>query len=352
MENDFKISVDEINTALPNRGYKKKSLLILFQILITVIFLYLTFHTINFNDLIHIFSTINYKMLLFSLIAQGVTFFILAARDKYLLTNLYSFQFWDLLKSVFISYIGNNLLPFRAGEFLKIYYWKKISKKSYLSLFSIGLLERILDLTLLVILFLAGSEKILAPLGVKTSYVLAVFVISIFPIAFLVILDYRHKRTFTLSSKIKLILGDSITQYFENVINNLMTGLRVLGSLKNTLIAIALSILYWIMNLISLMFILSAFHLSFSISQSLIVLLATALGVAIPSAPGYIGTFDYFAKSALMLYGINESISTSFAITAHFVTIVPYTLLILFFLYPTLSTMLSPKKNSEIYDNE
>lgn len=352
MENDFKISANEINPTLSDRTYKKKSALILFQILITVFFLYLTFRTSNFHSLTHTFSTINYKMLLFSLIAQGITFFILAAREKYLLARLYSFQFWDLLKSVFISYIGNNLLPFRAGEFLKIYYWKKISKKSYLSLFSIGLLERIIDLTILVVLFLAGSEKILAPLGVKTSYVLLVFALSIFPIVLLVILDYRHKKTFTLNKKIRLVLGESITQYFEDIINKLMTGLRVLGSLKNTLITIALSIFYWIMNLIALMFILSAFHLSFSISQSLIVLLATALGVAIPSAPGYIGTFDYFAKSALMLYGINESVSTSFAITAHFISIVPFTLLILCFLYPTLSTILKPNKDREIYENE
>ena len=351
MENDFKINPNEINPALSNRTYKKKSVLILFQILITVFFLYLTFSTSDFHGLTHIFSTINYKMLLFSLVAQGTTFLILAAREKYLLTKLHSFKFRDLLKGVFISYIGNNLLPFRAGEFLKIFYWKKISKKSYVSLFSIGLLERIIDLTILVILFLAGSEKILAPLGVKTSYVLTVFALSIFPIAALVILDYKHNKTFSLNSKIKLILGETITNYIEDTMNKLMMGLRVLGSLKNTLITIALSILYWIANLISLMFILFAFHLSFGISQSLIVLLATALGVAIPSAPGYIGTFDYFAKSALMLYGVNTSIATSFAITAHFVTIVPYTLLILFFLYPTLSTILKPNKNSEIYDN-
>lgn len=352
MENDFKISVNEINSALPQRRYKKKSALILFQILITVFFLYLTFRTSDFHDLSHTFSSINYKMLLLSLMAQGITFLILAAREKYLLTKLHSFQFWDLLKGVFISYVGNNLLPFRAGEFLKIFYWKKISRKSYASLFSIGLLERIIDLTILVALFLAGSEKILAPLGVKTSYVLAVFALSVFPIVILVILDYKHNQAFLLNIKIKSILGEIISNYLEETINKLMTGLRVLGSLKNTLITIVLSILYWIVNLISLIFILYAFHLSFSISQSLIVLLAMALGVAIPSAPGYIGTFDYFAKSSLMLYGINESISTSFAITAHFISIVPYTLLILCFLYPTLSTILSPKENREIYDNE
>jgi uncharacterized protein (TIRG00374 family) len=98
-------------------------------------------------------------MLLLSLIAQGTTFFILAIREKYLLTKLYSFQFQDLLKGVFISYAGNNILPFRAGEFLKIYYWKKISRVSYLSLFSIGLLERIIDLTILVLLFLSGYDR-------------------------------------------------------------------------------------------------------------------------------------------------------------------------------------------------
>jgi hypothetical protein len=350
MENDFKISINEINSVTAKRSFKRKTILIFFQIIIAVFFLHLTFHTINFKNLTHIFSTVNYKMLLLSLAAQGATFWILAAREKYLLAKLYAFKFHDLLKSVFISYIGNNLLPFRAGEFLKVYYWKKISGRSYLSLFSIGLLERIIDLTILVILFLAGSEKILAPLGVKTSYVLVVFVVSIFPIALLVILDYRHQKTFSFNQRTKLILGESIAEYVEEIINKLMTGLRVLGSLKNTVITIALSILYWIVNLASLMFILSAFHLSFSISQSLIVLLATALGVAIPSAPGYIGTFDYFAKSALMLYGVNESISTSFAITAHFISIVPYTLLILCFLYPTLSAILNQQKNSEIND--
>ena len=90
-----------------------------------------------------------------------------------------------------------------------------------------------------------------------------------------------------------------------------------------------------------------AFHLPVSWEKTVVLLLATCFGTAIPAAPGYIGTFDYFSKMALVLYGVNESVAASFAITTHFMSIVPLTLVGIIFVYPAMSRLLkSPKAKS------
>lgn len=54
--------------------------------------------------------------------------------------------------------------------------------------------------------------------------------------------------------------------------------------------------------------------------------LATAtLGTLLPSSPGYVGTFDYFAVLGLTAYGATREAAVAFALTVHAVLWVPLT---------------------------
>ena len=46
-------------------------------------------------------------------------------------------------------------------------------------------------------------------------------------------------------------------------------------------------------------------------------LAAGALATAIPGAPGYIGTFDYFAARGLAAYGASPEVAAALALTVH-----------------------------------
>lgn len=318
--------------------------MILLQSIIAIIFLYFTLHDINFKTVLKSISNVNYWFLVLALVPQGLSFLVLAAREKYLLKNLYAFSFSDLIKGVFISFVGNNILPLRAGEFLKAYYWTKRSDCAYVTLMSVALLERIFDLLVLVILFFIGSKTILLHLGVHPNWIIVLCVLAIAPILFLFLWDKKTNGQIIIPSYMQNILGISISTHLQRFLNNVTRGLRVLKSTRNMMIAVFFTLIYWMLNIAGLYFALLAFHLQFGIFTCIIILLATSFGTAIPSAPGYIGTYDYFAKMSLVLYGVNTSIATSFALISHALIIIPFTIVGLFFVLDPLQKILHSRK--------
>lgn len=320
--------------------HKKKWAMISLQIIITLFFLYLTFHNTHFDELTSSFRTVNYGMLSLTLLPQFISLFLLAAREKHLLKKIFSFQFRDLIKGVVISIIGNNILPLRGGEFLKVLFWKKQSAHAYVSLLSVAMIERLLDLICLITLFFVGSQVVLLQLGVKIKWVLLIFFVMMLPIAIIIFLDWKCNKQFKLPASLERMFGESITKKCNGFLNKIMLGFRVLGDIKNIFYALCYTIAYWIMNLLGLFIMLYAFHLNVSWRETVVVLLATSLGVAIPAAPGNIGTYDYFAKMGLVFYGVNASVATSFAIVSHLISIVPFTILGILFVYPALSRLM------------
>lgn len=314
---------------------KNNTRFILLQCIITSGFLYLTFHKTHFATLHASLFSVDYRFLLLSLIPQAFSFLLLASREYFLLKKLFRFSFITLLNGALIGYVGNNILPFRAGELLKVLYWSKQSGQSYVSLLSVAFIERFIDFFILVMIFFIGAKTWMNQLGIHSDWLIITCIMIITPIAILITVDIKYKQ-FDLQKWANHFLSDTVSYRFNQLVNNMIAGLRILGSAKNILLSVFLSIVYWVNNALCVWLLLHAFHLHFSLSQTVVVLLATSLGAAIPSAPGYIGTYDYFAKMSVMLYGVNASLATSFALDSHFMTLVPFTLIALLFLYPTM----------------
>jgi uncharacterized protein (TIRG00374 family) len=318
---------------------QKKVTWIFLQIVVTLFFLYLTFHNTNFKTLRASLYAINYWLLSFTLMPLLATFFLLAAREKYLLLHMHKFHEYDLLRGVTLGFVGNNVLPFRGGEFLKVLYWSRVSSRSYVSLLSVALIERLLDLGCLIFLFFIGTKSVLIKLGIDIQWVIALFVLVLLPLMILIFLDWKYKKEFALHQSIHYFLGDRISHWINHAISQVMQGIRVLGNLKNIVSALFFTIIYWAMNLICIAVMLKAFHIVVPWQAVIVLALATSFGTAIPAAPGYIGTFDYFSKMALVLFGVPASLAASFAIVSHIVLMVPLTLVGIIFVYPILGRL-------------
>ncbi len=319
---------------------QKKWLLIILQIAITVFFLYLTFHNTQFHALGAAVANINYWLVCLTLIPQLIIFFLLAAREKCLLQKIHPFHFRDLFEGAVIGFVGNNVLPFRGGEFLKVLYWSKRSSKSYVSLLSVALIERLLDLACLIFLFFVGSKSILTKLGVDITWVIAVFIGVVLFMLLLIFLDWKYKREFALHKSIQVVFGHSITHWCNDFLNKVMQGIRILGDFKNIFFALCFTIAYWLVTMGIVVMLLYAFHLTVMWQEVIVIVLATSFGSAIPAAPGYIGTFDYFSKMSLVLYGVSASVAASFAIVSHVILMVPFTILGILFVYPVLKRLM------------
>jgi uncharacterized membrane protein YbhN (UPF0104 family) len=70
----------------------------------------------------------------------------------------------------------------------------------------------------------------------------------------------------------------------------------------------------WAMTLVSMAFRLEAFDLDATPALALTLLTCLGFGVAIPSAPGYVGVYHFAAAFALELNGVDKATAASFAL--------------------------------------
>ena len=80
-----------------------------------------------------------------------------------------------------------------------------------------------------------------------------------------------------------------------------------------------ISVFYWIALL--------AFDPAQPFVAGLAVASVTALGMTIPSSPGYIGVFEFLARETMGFFGMQAEPALSYALVAHAIVYVVYTLL-------------------------
>lgn len=56
-----------------------------------------------------------------------------------------------------------------------------------------------------------------------------------------------------------------------------------------------------------------------------LILSLTALGTALPSSPGFVGTYHYFSALGVSTLGADPTTAASFALVAHAMAVAPYT---------------------------
>jgi len=96
---------------------------------------------------------------------------------------------------------------------------------------------------------------------------------------------------------------------------------------KDILMVILFSVLVWFVEGMTYYVVSLSFGFNLPLYVSLFTVVIVNLGIMIPSAPGYIATFEFFCISALALFSVEKSVALSFAIVLHIVLFVPITLI-------------------------
>jgi len=234
--------------------------------------------------------------------------------------------------SIAMGFMANNILPFRIGEVVRIVSISRLGNVGLGASLSSVAVERIFDglalvLLMTVALFTAGipddvrigtvsltqGATIAGVMG-GTALVVAIMVV-VFPkpAERLIQVVVRSPKW---SAKLVGILED-----MRNGMEALRSPARILG--------VALwSIGLWLLNGLSFYVMFLAFDIPVNFAGALLMQGVLALGIAVPSAPGYLGVFE--AAIVLVLggvYGVSGDLAVAYALTYHITTFIPITLL-------------------------
>ena len=110
-------------------------------------------------------------------------------------------------------------------------------------------------------------------------------------------------------------------------------GLASLSSPVEALMVFFTSVIIWLLETIKYWFVMHAFGFTVSFFALMLMNGVVNLATTIPSAPGYIGTFDLPGIKVLQVYGVQAETAASYTFVLHFALWFPVTALGLFYMW-------------------
>jgi uncharacterized protein (TIRG00374 family) len=210
-----------------------------------------------------------------------------------------------------VGYMGNNVLPARSGELLRVLLLGERTDARRRVILGSIIAERFLDLLTIVTLFAALTVGDVGdrPLGVVPLVLVAAVVLT--GAAVLALLKGVRRR--------------GRLERFAEIVRPFAHATRVLVGWTGVILA-AVTVAVWLLEASIFWLVGDALHLGINPIEALFLAVLTSFVAIIPSAPGYIGTFEAAVVFGLGAIGIEGGQAVAFALLIRFLLYVPITL--------------------------
>lgn len=225
-----------------------------------------------------------------------------------------------------VSIATNNLMPLRAGDALRVVGFQSRLGAPAARVLGTLLIERLMDLlTLLGIFFvgLMGASEDSLPRGFANTAA----TLTAATMLSLVLLITCGVRLQALSSRLLSTsrIPASLARRAGRASHELFATLGLLRSPSLTAGLIVLSAGAWAFEGALFVTVARSLDISTAAAGPWFALASGTLATLLPSSPGHVGTFDYFAALGLTAYGANVASAAAFAIVVHVLLWVPLT---------------------------
>ena len=210
----------------------------------------------------------------------------------------------------------NNVLPGRLGDFLRARWLALDSGMAAGKAFGTVILDRAFDLVVLVGLLIVGiaavaSSTWLAQLAAAGAVVvLGIAGVLLFSRVYIGRRERdRHER-----GLVRRLVRDTVERLAEP-----------LGR-RHLVIWLGLSLAAWAIWAVAALLVARSLGIDLSVTEALFVTAVLNLGSAVPSSPGYVGTYEWLGVASLGLLDIDHESALAFTILVHAAWYVPTTL--------------------------
>lgn len=291
---------------------------IIMGLLLSAFFLWLALLKVDFRELLLALESANYPFIIAAAFLNGFTFIPRACRWRLLLKPLKNARFGNTFGSLSVGFMANSALPARGGEFVRAFAIGQTEKISKSASFATIIVERVLDLITLI-LFLIFSLRFISNDSIVSKIFWTGVLLTISIIIFLIVLKNKPGTI----NIIVLLFPRRFRGKIREFLGAFIRGLQILSSFRVLFYSFIQSLFLWSCFAIIYYVLFISFGFNLSFGAAFLVMTICSLGIAIPSSPGFIGTYHYFVVFSLSLFGISKSSALSFAIVAWAVNFLP-----------------------------
>ncbi len=263
----------------------------------------------------------DYAWVLISMGIIVVGLFARGARWRVLLGG--ALPFWRSFSITNVSYLINNVLPFRIGEVARAYLaTQAVPPVPVMKSIGSFVVERLLDVfAVLIILALALSrvampEEFRAPVAFFTVGLVIGFALGILVV-------FQRARAVGFAERLTRRVAFLRPWNLPRRLENLMDGLAPLKQVRLMAPALGWAAASWACSLLSGYVLMLAFFGHADWVTTCLFSAAASLAVAVPAVPGNLGTYELSILLALRVtgYGDPAATATAFAIAVHAVNL-------------------------------
>lgn len=219
-----------------------------------------------------------------------------------------------MLEIVLIGAAVNNALPARLGEVARSVGLSRSSSRPVLESFGTVIVDRVADIVFFAAIFAmtvgtSPTSDWVRWVGTGGAVLTVVLVIALATVAFVM-----SRRT-----------GPPPTGRITRHLVTLADGLRCVRTWGGLVRALALTAVAWGLWMGGAWCVAQSIGITLSAPEVLFMTALLGLGSAVPSAPGFIGTYHWIAASALGLFGVGGADALAFAVLLHAAWFIPTT---------------------------
>ncbi|HET7725924.1 MAG TPA: lysylphosphatidylglycerol synthase transmembrane domain-containing protein [Candidatus Limnocylindrales bacterium] len=240
-----------------------------------------------------------------------------AARWRLLLRPVAQVPFRATLQALLVGYLANNVLPARLGELVRSHVLGDRTGISRSTVLGTVVVERIVD-TAVVVAIAAAAILVLSVRGIVASGVLVGLALTGLLVVVVAAGILAHR----------LPGADRVTALLDRwpqvraSLGRLREGLAVAGRPRTLASTVVISLGSWSCAVLGFAAAGQAVGLEPTIGQAALLAAGVNLATAVPSAPGYVGTFELAAIAIAASVGIPEAPALAMALLLHAVSLV------------------------------
>jgi uncharacterized protein (TIRG00374 family) len=308
-------------------------------VIISAVFLWLALRGLQLEQVWDALQEARYGWLLPGVGVYFIAVWARAWRWHYLLRPLKRIPTRTMFPIVTIGYMGNNIYPARAGELLRAYVLRRKEAVPISASLATIIVERVFDgVVMLGFVFLNLSE--LTSLKSGSGFIGSIRALSLIGagvflaavVIFLLMAVFPRQAQGLLHRLIDALMPGRFRPVLRGFSDRFLDGLASLRSPVDVGMVFVTSIVIWLLETGKYWFVMHAFDFEVSFFALMLMNGIVNLATTIPSAPGYIGTFDAPGIAVLEAYRVPSAMAAGYTLVLHAALLVPITLLGMYYM--------------------
>lgn len=240
--------------------------------------------------------------------------FVHAYRWRWFLRHRKGIPFRRLFELFLVSNLANAIVPLRAGDLLRVELPSRrygVPRAEMAS--SVFLVESLLDGVAFVLLAFGGLLIFDLPTSLRPGVgALAAVVLLVASVS---IRAARRGNSWSVDNSVwRLLVPRRARPHVNRWLGQWVTGMTALSDWRSAVIAVALSVFAWLLEVGVWWYMGKAFGIELAFSEALTVMIAANMAQAIPLTPWSIGPYEVAVTEVLVLLGSTRLDASSYAI--------------------------------------